>query len=65
MKPRLLLCDEPTGNLDRKSADVVAELLLEVLDSDTSLIVVTHSPELASRCPRTLELRDGCLQEAK
>jgi len=65
MKPRLLLCDEPTGNLDRKSADVVADLLLEVLDSDTSLIVVTHSPELASRCPRTLELRDGCLQEAK
>jgi lipoprotein-releasing system ATP-binding protein len=65
MKPRLLLCDEPTGNLDRKSADVVAELLLEVVDSDTSLIVVTHSPELASRCPRTLELRDGCLQEAK
>ena len=65
MKPRLLLCDEPTGNLDRKSADVVAELLLGVVDSDTSLIVVTHSPELASRCPRTLELRDGCLQEAK
>jgi lipoprotein-releasing system ATP-binding protein len=65
MKPRLLLCDEPTGNLDRKSADVVADLLLEVVDSDTSLIVVTHSPELASRCPRTLELRDGCLQETK
>ena len=65
MKPRLLLCDEPTGNLDQKSANVVAELLLEVVrDSDTSLIVVTHSPELASRCPRTLELRDGRLQEA-
>lgn len=66
MKPRLLLCDEPTGNLDQKSASVVADLLLEVLrDSDTSLIVVTHSPELASRCPRMLELREGRLQETK
>jgi lipoprotein-releasing system ATP-binding protein len=66
MKPRLLLCDEPTGNLDQKSAGVVADLLLEVLrDSDTSLIVVTHSPELASRCPRMLELREGRLQETK
>ncbi|HZJ46607.1 MAG TPA: ABC transporter ATP-binding protein [Pyrinomonadaceae bacterium] len=66
MKPRLLLCDEPTGNLDQKSASVVANLLLEVLrDSDTSLIVVTHSPELASRCPRMLELREGRLQETK
>ena len=66
MKPRLLLCDEPTGNLDQKSAGVVADLLLEVLrDSDTSLIVVTHSPELASRCPRMLELREGCLQETQ
>jgi lipoprotein-releasing system ATP-binding protein len=66
MKPRLLLCDEPTGNLDQKSANVVADLLLEVLrDSDTSLIVVTHSPELAGRCPRKLELRDGRLQEVQ
>jgi predicted ABC-type transport system involved in lysophospholipase L1 biosynthesis ATPase subunit len=66
MKPRLLLCDEPTGNLDQKSAGVVADLLLEVLrDSDTSLIVVTHSPELASRCPRMLELREGRLQETQ
>lgn len=64
MKPRLLLCDEPTGNLDQKSANVVADLLLEVhRDSHASLIIVTHSPELASRCPRKLELRDGRLQE--
>ena len=64
MKPRLLLCDEPTGNLDQKSANVVADLLLEVhRDSHTSLVIVTHSPELASRCPRKLELRDGRLQE--
>jgi len=65
MKPRLLLCDEPTGNLDQKSANIVADLLLEVhRDSDTSLIVVTHSAELATRCPLRLELRDGQLQEA-
>ena len=64
MKPRLLLCDEPTGNLDQKAAGVVADLLFEVhRDSDTSLIVVTHSPELAARCARRLELKDGQLHE--
>ena len=49
-KPRLLLCDEPTGNLDRASADNVAALLLDLHRAQNAiLIVVTHSQELASR----------------
>ncbi|HEU4594418.1 MAG TPA: ABC transporter ATP-binding protein, partial [Pyrinomonadaceae bacterium] len=52
MRPLLLLCDEPTGNLDRDSADVVASLLLELHGrQETILVVVTHSPELAARFP--------------
>jgi lipoprotein-releasing system ATP-binding protein len=52
MKPLLLLCDEPTGNLDHDSAENVASLLLELhRKQETILIVVTHSAELASRFP--------------
>jgi lipoprotein-releasing system ATP-binding protein len=58
-----LLCDEPTGNLDRKSADVVMGLLLDLFRQDAGvLIVVTHSLELAQRLARRLELLDGALQ---
>jgi len=49
MKPQLVLCDEPTGNLDQKSADAVASLFLELHErQQTILIVVTHNPELAA-----------------
>ena len=62
MRPRLLLCDEPTGNLDARSADGVAALLLELHRAQqTMLIVVTHSTDLASRLPRVSELLDGRL----
>jgi lipoprotein-releasing system ATP-binding protein len=61
--PRLLLCDEPTGNLDRQSAASVASLLVELHRQQTTiLIVVTHSPELARHFPRRFELADGALQ---
>lgn len=64
MKPRLLLCDEPTGNLDAKSADAVAALLVDLQQrQETILIVVTHNPELAARLPRRYQLRDQHLQE--
>src|SRR5207237_769710 len=57
--PRLLLCDEPTGNLDRASADNVADLLLDLhRRAQTILIVVTHSIPLASRFPIRFELTD-------
>jgi lipoprotein-releasing system ATP-binding protein len=60
--PKLLLCDEPTGNLDRKSAGQVADLLLEInRASKAILIVVTHSVELAGRFPKSFELIEGGL----
>jgi lipoprotein-releasing system ATP-binding protein len=63
-KPQLLLCDEPTGNLDHKSAEVVASLLLDLhQQQETILIVVTHSAELAARLPRRYELVDQQLRE--
>ena len=61
--PLLLLCDEPTGNLDRAAADVAASLLLDLHErQETILIVVTHSSELAARFPTQLELINGQLQ---
>jgi predicted ABC-type transport system involved in lysophospholipase L1 biosynthesis ATPase subunit len=58
-QPRILLCDEPTGNLDRASADTVAELLLDLhRRQQTILVIVTHSPQLAARCPIRFELVD-------
>ncbi len=57
MKPLLLLCDEPTGNLDREAAEVVASLLLELhREQQTILVVVTHSAELAARFPMRFNL---------
>ena len=66
MKPQLLLCDEPTGNLDHKSAEVVASLLLELhAQQETVLIVVTHSAELAARFPVRYELMDQQLRSSE
>ncbi|MDQ3665582.1 MAG: ABC transporter ATP-binding protein [Acidobacteriota bacterium] len=64
MKPQLLLCDEPTGNLDHKAADVVASLLLELhRQQQAILVVVTHNGELASRFPLRYELTDQQLRK--
>jgi lipoprotein-releasing system ATP-binding protein len=61
-KPVLLLADEPTGNLDRRSAQAVAELLLELhRQEQTVLVVVTHSLDLARQFPRRMEMLDGTL----
>jgi lipoprotein-releasing system ATP-binding protein len=62
MRPRIVLCDEPTGNLDHRSADLVATLLLELHAAQQNiLILVTHSTELAGRFPGRFELIDGRL----
>ncbi len=64
MKPQLLLCDEPTGNLDHQAAEVVASLLLELhQQQETILVVVTHNAELASRFPLRYELTDQQLRK--
>lgn len=63
-RPPLLLADEPTGNLDRHTAQSVGTLLLELSrEENAMLIVVTHSTELADRLPRHCELVDGKLKE--
>lgn len=60
MNPALLLADEPTGNLDTKSADAVFELLRRVsTEQGTSVLFVTHNPELAERCDKTIQVVDG------
>jgi len=62
-QPRLLLCDEPTGNLDRASADNVASVLLDLhRRQQTILVIVTHSPELAMKCPVRFELDERRLK---
>ena len=62
-QPRLLLCDEPTGNLDRASADNVASVLLDLhRRQQTILVIVTHSPQLAGRCPIRFELEERRLK---
>jgi len=64
LEPRFLLADEPTGNLDPKTADQVLDLLLEMNRvHGTALVVVTHSPELADRLDRRVVLVDGYLEE--
>lgn len=63
MSPDLVLADEPTGNLDTKSADSVFELMRQVnRDSGTSFLLVTHNLDLARRCDRIIDVVDGRIQ---
>ena len=61
-KPQLVLADEPTGNLDERTADGVLDLLAEtVAEEGSTLVMATHSHAVAARCDRVIELRDGKL----
>jgi lipoprotein-releasing system ATP-binding protein len=62
--PSLVLMDEPTGNLDPKTANDVMDLLMDLnKDLATSFVIVTHDQSIAQRLDRTVSLVDGCLQE--
>ncbi|MEZ4680883.1 MAG: ATP-binding cassette domain-containing protein [Caldilineaceae bacterium] len=59
-EPRILFADEPTGNLDSKNGDAILDLLLDLhRERQTTLVMVTHSPELAARAERVITLHDG------
>jgi lipoprotein-releasing system ATP-binding protein len=64
MNPAIILADEPTGNLDTKSADQVFEMMRDVNKTNgTTFLLVTHNLELAKRCDRVVEVIDGRVQE--
>lgn len=61
-RPRILLADEPTGNLDEANGRAIMDLLFDLRDRHgATLIMVTHAPDLAARCDRVIGLRDGRL----
>ncbi len=58
--PEILLCDEPTGNLDERSGNEVMELLLKMnREQNKTILIVTHNPEIAKQCGRIIEISDG------
>ena len=59
-KPKIILADEPTGNLDSANSESMIDLLFDyTMKSQTSLVMVTHDNTIANRCDRTIEIRDG------
>ena len=62
-RPKILLADEPTGNLDSRSGSAILDLLGDMNDKDLTLIVVTHNPSVARRADRTIVMRDGRVAE--
>ena len=62
-RPAIVLADEPTGNLDSANSRRVVDLLGRLNDEGTTIVVITHDPEVAQAIPRTVRLRDGRLEE--
>jgi len=66
MRPKLLLADEPTGNLDGATGAAIIDLLFRLhAAADTTLILITHDPALAERCDRIVHMRDGRLDDGQ
>ena len=64
-RPRLLLADEPTGELDAATGRAIGELLSRLHADGLTVVLVTHNPELAARAERILHLRDGAVLEGE
>jgi len=62
-QPAIILADEPTGNLDSTAGRAVLALLTRLNAEGTTIIIVTHSPEIAGSVPRTIRLRDGVVEQ--
>ncbi|WP_331740903.1 ABC transporter ATP-binding protein [Streptomyces sp. NBC_01006] len=62
-EPSLLLCDEPTGNLDSTTAESVLELLDQLHRDGATIVAITHDPQVAARGQRTVSIRDGLLTD--
>ncbi len=61
--PKILFADEPTGNLDRETGKIIEKLMFEMCDKrDMTLVVVTHSPELAAKADRSINIMDGTIK---
>ena len=61
-RPQVILADEPTGALDNKTGDDIVSLFLDLnKDEHITIVIVTHNPDVAARCPRRLVLRDGAI----
>jgi putative ABC transport system ATP-binding protein len=58
-EPSLLLADEPTGNLDSNTGEEIVRLFEELHKAGHTIVLVTHEPKLAARCPRAIRLSDG------
>jgi putative ABC transport system ATP-binding protein len=64
--PAIILADEPTGNLDTKSGEEIMQILLTLnKERGTTLIIVTHDPDVAARTQRRIQIRDGVVEESK
>jgi putative ABC transport system ATP-binding protein len=60
-KPSLLLCDEPTGNLDSATGEEILSLFMRLHAEGATVLLVTHEPSIAARCPRVIRISDGCI----
>ncbi|MEM9220655.1 MAG: macrolide ABC transporter ATP-binding protein, partial [Cyanobacteria bacterium P01_F01_bin.150] len=63
-QPKLLLADEPTGALDTQMSQEIMDIFAELNQQGMTLVMVTHDPEVAQRCRRTITFRDGTVLRA-